>query len=166
MQARENEGQSDTRGEVPQRPLPTSIQQSIDLGRQTMLTAQQIMTTGVVTIQPEASINEAIELLLQKQVGGLPVVDEGGNLVGMITEYALLAMVYDKNVLHERVSSFMTRQLLFVEYDVPITEIANKFILHRVRRLPVTRAGRLVGLVSRSDVLRGLYRSTAPVCTA
>jgi CBS domain-containing protein len=131
-----------------------------------MLSAQQIMTTGVVTIQPESTIEEAIELLLQKRVSGLPVVDATGNLVGMITEYALLALVYDKNVLHDRVGQFMTRQLLSVEFDTPITEIANQFILHRVRRLPVTRGGRLVGLVSRSDVLRGLYGSVAPVCTA
>ncbi len=131
-----------------------------------MLTAQQIMTTGVVTIQPESTIEEAIELLLQKRVSGLPVVDAEGSLVGMITEYALLALVYDKNVLRDLVGQFMTRQLLSVEFDTPITEIANQFILHRVRRLPVTRNGRLVGLVSRSDVLRGLYGSVAPVCTA
>lgn len=131
-----------------------------------MLTAQQIMTTGVVTIQPESTIEEAIELLLQKRVSGLPVVDAAQNLVGMITEFALLALVYDKNVLHDRVGQFMTRQLLSVEFNTPITEIANLFILHRVRRLPVTRGGRLVGLVSRSDVLRGLYGTAAPVCTA
>jgi CBS domain-containing protein len=131
-----------------------------------MLTAEQIMTTGVITIRPEATISEAIELLLHKHISGLPVVDDRGALVGMITEYALLAMVYDRNVMHERVSSFMTRQLVEVEYNTPITEVASQFILHRVRRLPVTKQGRLVGLISRVDVLRGLYSAAPPVCTA
>lgn len=131
-----------------------------------MLTAEQIMTTGVITVGPEATIRDAIELLLRKHISGLPVVDDRGALVGMITEYALLAMVYDRNVMHERVGTFMTRQLVSVEHDTPITEVASQFILHRVRRLPVTRGGRLVGLVSRVDVLRGLYSAEAPVCTA
>src|SRR5690606_26413005 len=114
----------------------------------------------------DATIGEAIELLLQKRVSGLPVIDSNGGLVGMITEYALLAMVFDRNVTHERVSSFMTKQLVEVEHDTPITEIASQLILHRVRRLPVVKNRRLVGLVSRVDVLRGLYGSAAPVCTA
>lgn len=131
-----------------------------------MLTAEQIMTTGVITIGPDATVRDAIELLLQKHISGLPVVDDRGGLIGMITEYALLAMVYDRNVMHERINSFMTRQVVSVEFDTPITEVASQFILHRVRRLPVTREGRLVGLVSRVDVLRGLYSAEAPVCTA
>lgn len=124
------------------------------------------MTTGVITIRPEATVNEAIELLLSKRISGLPVVDQNGMLVGMITEYALLAMAYDRNVTHQKVASYMTREVISVESSTPVSEVADSFILHRVRRLPVVKDGLLVGLVSRVDVLRALYEATAPVCTS
>ena len=63
-----------------------------------MLTAREIMTDGTVTIHPEASVKDAIELLLEKRISGLPVIDEKGHLVGVITEYALLAIIYDREV--------------------------------------------------------------------
>ena len=60
-----------------------------------MLTAGAIMTPNLVTVRPDASIEEAIELLLREQISGLPVMDDDGRLVGVITEFALLAVAYD-----------------------------------------------------------------------
>jgi CBS domain-containing protein len=131
-----------------------------------MLTAEQIMISGVVTIRPEATIRDAIELLLERRISGLPVVDASGALVGMITEYALLALAYDRQVTHETVAQHMTRDIIAADADDPVNSLADQFIVHRVRRLPVTSGGRLVGLVSRVDVLRALYEAEAPVCTA
>ncbi len=131
-----------------------------------MLNAEQIMTSNVVTIRPEALVKDAIELLLNCRISGLPVVDEAGTLVGMITEYALLAMAYDSQVTDQTVAEHMTRDVISVECDTPANGVADQFIVHRVRRLAVTHKGRLVGLVSRVDVLRALYEAKAPVCTA
>ena len=131
-----------------------------------MLTAEQIMTPNVVTIGPEASIHDAITLLLDKRISGLPIVDREGALVGILTEYALLAMAYDKDVTCQAVAQHMTRDVISVDAGVQVNRVADQFIVHRVRRLPVTKNGRLVGLISRVDVLRALYAAAPPVCSA
>jgi CBS domain-containing protein len=125
-----------------------------------MLTAAAMMTEDLVTISPEASIQEATELLLEKQISGLPVVDDDGRLIGVITEFALLAMVYDQSVQHHPVSRHMTREVITVDAEDPVNRIADLCIVHRVRRLPVMKDGRLVGLIARRDVLKTIYQSS------
>jgi len=131
-----------------------------------MLTAQDIMKQDLVTIRPEASIKEAIELLIRKAISGLPVVDEQGHLVGVITEFAMLAMVYDHEVRNQQVCQHMTREVITVNVDDPISRIADLCIVHRVRRLPVMRDGKLVGLIARRDVLTSLYQDSEKACLA
>lgn len=126
-----------------------------------MITAKEIMTSSIVTIRPEATVDEAIQLMLARKVSGLPVVNEEGRLVGVITEFALLAMAYDNRVTHQLVSQHMTRDVITADVDDTVSRIADQFIIHRVRRLPVTEGGRLVGLVSRVDVLRAMYTAEA-----
>lgn len=131
-----------------------------------MLTAEQIMTTGVVTISEDSTIQDAINLLVERRISGLPVVDRNGMLAGIITEYALLAMAYDKDVQREPISKHMTREVITVDAHATVNQIADLFVLHRVRRLPVVSDGRLVGLLARHDVLRALLGSQAPHCMA
>lgn len=130
-----------------------------------MITAEQIMTPDVVTIPPTATIGDAIELLVSRRISGLPVTDETGKLVGIVTEFALLAMAYDKQVQCDPVSRHMTRQVITVDAKDSVSRATDLFILHRVRRLPVVREGRLIGLLSRYDVLNALLNERAPVCT-
>jgi CBS domain-containing protein len=125
-----------------------------------MLTAESIMTEELVTIRPEASIREAIEMLIGKAISGLPVIDQQGHLVGVITEFAMLAMVYDHEVRNQTVGQHMTREVITVNVDDPISRIADLCIVHRVRRLPVMRDGKLVGLIARRDVLKALYQDS------
>lgn len=131
-----------------------------------MITAEQIMTPGVVTVRPEATIREAIETLLTRRISGLPVVDGDGTLVGILTEYGLLAMAYDQEVTHQTVAQHMTTEVISADASTPVNGVADLFIVHRVRRLPVIKQGKLIGLISRVDVLRALYEAEAPVCTA
>jgi CBS domain-containing protein len=130
-----------------------------------MLTAGGIMTTDMVTVRPDALIEEAIELLLRQQISGLPVTDDDGRLIGVITEFALLAVAYDRRVRHHTVSQHMTREVISVEVDDPVSRVADLCIVHRVRRLPVMRDGRLVGIIARRDVLKALV-DTPAACTA
>ena len=130
-----------------------------------MLTAREIMTDGMVTIHPEASVQDAIELLLEQHISGLPVTDEKGYLVGVITEYALLAIIYDQEIGHQTVARHMTTDVLTVDIDDPINKAADLCIVHRVRRVPVMAEGRLVGLIARRDVLKAIHESQQPVCT-
>lgn len=131
-----------------------------------MLTAGAIMTTDMVTIRPDASVDDAIEILLAQAISGLPVTDDDGHLIGVITEFALLALAYDQRVKNHTVSQHMTRELITVDLDDPISRVADIFIVHRVRRVPVMKNGRLVGLIARRDVLRALVESPAAGCVA
>ena len=129
-----------------------------------MPTAGDIMTDNLVTIRPEASIEEAIDLLLTHGISGVPVTDKEGHLVGVITEFALLAVVYDQRVKDHFVAEHMTRNVITVNVDDPMRRAADLCIVNRVRRLPVMKDGRLVGLIARRDVLRALHASS--VCSA
>lgn len=131
-----------------------------------MITASDVMTENVVTIGPEATVQEAIELLLQQRISGLPVTDGQGHLVGIITEFALLAITYDQKVCADCVSRHMTTDVLSVAPDDGINKVADLCIVHRVRRVPVVAQGRLLGLISRRDVLKAIYGSTQSTCSA
>jgi CBS domain-containing protein len=131
-----------------------------------MLTAGAIMTTDLVTVRPDASIEEAIDQLLVQQISGLPVTDDDGHLVGVITEFALLAVTYDQRVKNHTVSQHMTREVITVDVDDPVSRVADLCIVHRVRRVPVMKDGRLVGVIARRDVLRALVESSAAACSA
>ena len=129
-----------------------------------MLTARDIMTERVVTIRPTASVRSAIDRLLSEEISGLPVVDENDRLVGIVTEFALLAIAYDANVEKDQVGKHMTSDVLTVDIDDPIRKIADLFIVHRVRRVPVMDKGRIAGLISRRDVLKAVHAGQPSVC--
>jgi CBS domain-containing protein len=138
----------------------------LQIGASAMLTAGAIMTTNIVTARPNVSIEAAIDTLLAEEISGLPVTDEEGRLVGVISEFALLAVAYDRRVKNHTVSQHMTRDIISVDIDDPISRVADLCIVHRVRRVPVMKDGRLVGIISRRDVLRALIESPDVVCSA
>lgn len=122
-----------------------------------MLTARDIMTADVVVISQKYSVRAAIELLISEQISGLPVVDENERLVGIVTEFALLATAYDDSVCSDAVAQHMTTDVLTVDANDPVRKVADVFIVHRVRRVPVMERGRVVGLISRRDVLKAVF---------
>ena len=134
-------------------------------GRSHMLTARDIMTDRVVTIGPDAFLQEAIEVLLAMEVSGLPVVDDQGALIGIISEFALLTTAYDAKTACDQVGRHMTIDVLTVDVDDPIRKVADQFIVHRVRRVPVLEKGRLVGVITRRDVLKAVYENEPQVCS-
>ncbi len=129
-----------------------------------MITAEAMMSADLITIRPDDTIEKAIEMILAEQISGLPVIDDRGHLVGVITEFALLAIVYDHQVKNQTVSEHMTRDVITIDGNETIGRAADLCIVHRVRRLPVLKNGRLVGLIARRDVLRALHGSQAPLC--
>ena len=131
-----------------------------------MLTARAIMTEDVVTISPESSIQDAIELLLMQRISGLPVTNTEGHLIGIVSEFALLAIAYDNKVREDSIAQHMTTEVFAVDASDPINKVADIFLVRRVRRVPVLENGRLVGLISRRDVLKAMYEAQAPICTA
>ncbi|MBI3466383.1 MAG: CBS domain-containing protein [Planctomycetes bacterium] len=128
-----------------------------------MYQAKDAMTTDVVTISPDATIEEAMRLLINQRISGAPVVDRNGKLVGIISEYQLLEVVYDPELKAQHVSDFMTRNVITVDPEALLASVANMFVLHRIRRLPVVQSGRLIGVIARRDLLQYIIESGAPI---
>jgi CBS domain-containing protein len=127
-----------------------------------MLTARDIMTRKPVALRSDASISDAIRVLLRKDISGVPVVDEARELVGILSERDCLRVIavgeYSATD-HDKVRSvaeFMTSPDYTVAPEAGIYSLADFFLTHHERRLPVVQGGKLVGLVSRRDVLRGI----------
>jgi CBS domain-containing protein len=130
-----------------------------------MLTAQDIMRTDMITISPDHTLREAVQVLLDHRISGLPVVDGEGRLLGIISEFALLAIAYDPPSRAMPVREHMTRHVISVTPETPITKMADTFILHRIRRLPVVEDAKLLGVVSRRELLGATLDTVEPVCS-
>ncbi len=116
--------------------------------------AKDVMTKDLVTFGPYMTAQDAIEVLLKNKISGAPVVDSDGKLVGIVSEYQLLAVIYNEEFKNQPIKELMTKEVLTVEEETLLTEVANLFIVHRIRRLPVLRDGELVGQISRRDIIR------------
>src|SRR5262249_20990753 len=162
------------------------------LRRRRNMKASDVMTVGAATIRSDASVPEAARLMLLYAISGLPVVDDAGHLVGIVTEGDLLrrtetgterqhrprwlefllgpGRLADEYVhSHSRkVEEVMTRRVVTVAKEPPVEELARLMERHRIKRVPVVRDNRIVGIVSRANLLRGLARlaDAAPAATA
>jgi len=110
------------------------------------------MTTRVVSVRPDTRIQEAVDLFEFHRVSGLPVVDSRKRLLGVITEYDLLQSISTLQ-LTGTVADFMTTEVTTVGTDVSLVELARIFLSTRVRRLPVLSKGKVVGVISRRDLI-------------
>jgi CBS domain-containing protein len=118
----------------------------------------EFMDQVVPTLTPDTPILKAVDFLLRHRVTGAPVVDDDGTLLGIITETDLLKLVTEgvdsKPPIHAIVEDFMTENPVTVSQTMDIYYVAGVFIKNRFRRLPVVDDGRLVGAITRFDLLR------------
>jgi CBS domain-containing protein len=117
------------------------------------------MTPNPVTFAPDMEILHAIHLLVDRKISGGPVIDARGNLVGMLTEQDCLQVALNAcyhGELGGRVDEFMATDVRTVEADSSVVDLAELFLKTSYRRFPVVERQRLVGQVSRHDVLRAL----------
>ncbi|MHB8901108.1 MAG: CBS domain-containing protein [Thermoguttaceae bacterium] len=115
---------------------------------------RNLMNSNVVSVGPDATVEEAIALFLEHGISGLPVVGEFNRLLGNVTEYDLLRSVTDPDLKSESVSSVMCTAVLTVDEDTIPLKVVRIMQEHRVRRVPVVRGDELVGVISRRDLLR------------
>jgi len=140
--------------------------------------ARDIMTTNVVSVSPETDIAEAVRLMLERQISGVPVIDDSGRLAGILTEGDLMrraelvtgrqslwinptsspeqeAKAYVKA--HGlKVKDVMTKEVVTINEQEPLDRIAMVFEERGIKRTPVMRSGKIVGIVSRANLLRSL----------
>lgn len=120
------------------------------LSFQRALTAREVMSREVISVLPSTPFQGLVELLARHRISGVPVVDEGERLVGIATEADVLARS------GATVADIMTREVLTVTEDTPIEDIAQVLTRNRIRRVPVVRGEKVVGIVSREDVVRAM----------
>ena len=128
-------------------------------------TAKKAMSRALVTLAPDMDVLEALRILVEQRISGAPVVDQIGNLIGMLTERDCLQIALGAGYHSEdggRVENFMTSKVVTIDADTPITEVAELFATSHFRRLPVMEQGRLIGIISRRDVLKQLEAAWQP----
>jgi CBS domain-containing protein len=141
--------------------------------------AKDIMTTRVHTVRPETTVAEIAALLLANHISAVPVVDEDNHVLGIVSEGDLMRRPESQTVRHrswwlalwtlpeERAVEYakahgrhagdvMTRNVVSIDEDTPLDAIAALLETHRIKRVPVVHDGRLVGIVSRANLLHGL----------
>ena len=124
------------------------------------------MDTVVQTLRPDMSIMEAIDALIEWHVTGAPVVDEQMNLVGILTEkdcLKVLALGTDGEPSRGNVGDYMQRDVVSIPPTMNIYYAAGVFLNHNFRRLPVVVGGKLVGAITRFDILRAVSANHALV---
>ena len=117
----------------------------------------QAMSTHMVTIRPEEPAARAARELIERDITGLPVIDEDGHVLGVVTELDLLRAVRNGVDLGSvTVGEVMAARPLFVGHEADLNTVIQLMDEWQVRRLPVCVDSRLVGIISRGDVLREL----------
>jgi CBS domain-containing protein len=118
-----------------------------------MIKAKDIMNANVVTVDPDDKIEDVMSLMIRIGISGLPVVDMTGQLVGIITEFDLLEMVWDPHTDKNKVYHYMTRDTHTVDENDELTDVAEIFQTLPIRRLIVMSGNKVVGIVSRRDLI-------------
>lgn len=125
-----------------------------------MITAIQLMSAPVKTVSPTTTIDEAGKIMLRYGHSGLPVV-EGTDMVGVISRRDLDKAKHH-GLGHAPVKGYMSRTIITVDPHAPLREIQRLLIEHNIGRLPVVAEGKIIGIVSRTDVLRCLHGKDYP----
>lgn len=146
--------------------------------------AKDIMTVSPITVKPDTEIKSAAELMAKNNISGLPVVEDGNQLVGIVTEGDLLGKHKEinppayleilggiillestkrffselKKYVATQVGEIMSDEVITVEEDATIEELATTMSENNIKRLPVTSKGILMGIVSRADILRAMSK--------
>jgi CBS domain-containing protein len=149
------------------------------------LNAAEIMTRDVVTARPDDSVAKVAKLLTDREISAVPVCDEVGRVLGMLSEGDLMRPFGKENALRRawwlnllaegtdlapsfvdyirldsrRARDLMVSPVITAPENTDVSEIADLMARHRIKRVPIVREGRLVGIVSRADVVHALART-------
>jgi CBS domain-containing protein len=156
-----------------------------------MLTAKDIMTKKVITVQPETSLSELASILVKNKISGVPVVDKAGVLFGIVTENDLIsqnkrlhiptvvsfldAAIYlesskkfeqeVKRMTATEVEEICTRKVITITEDTTVVDIATIMAEKKVHLLPVLKKDKITGIVGKRDMVKAVARQAGP-CSA
>ena len=126
------------------------------------LTVRDVMEDAILTVSPQAKGSTIADILAERNVGSVPVVEEDGTLVGLVSEFDLLR-VMDGSIDLGRVTAtdIMTRDVVTVTEEMPVKDVVHLLQERHLIRVPVLKGKTLVGVVARRDILFGYLRATA-----
>ena len=121
-----------------------------------MFPITDIMAKNLITARKETPLAEIIRLLVDNRITGIPVIDEGSNLVGILSEYDVLHLLLETDGSGSKTAGdVMTKNVIAFEDTVTAIEVCEFFMNNpSKRRVPIVHAGKLVGLVSRADIVK------------
>lgn len=149
------------------------------------LVASEIMTQKVVTAPPDATVSRLARLMAENGISAVPICDRHGTLLGMVSEGDLIPALGEQRARHRAwwlealaegtdlssefldylrlgnrpAEQFMRRGVITATERSSVTEIADLMSRHHIKRIPIVRAGKLVGIVSRADLIRAIVRT-------
>jgi CBS domain-containing protein len=128
-----------------------------------MALVMDIMSQPPATVPLEATVAEAVRCLTEHFVSSLPVVSPQGAVVGIVSEMALLDILFDHEMRDAPVRDYMTSNVHVVPPEESLTAAAHLLALYGIRRLPVVKDGRIVGILSRRELLIHALDSVEPI---
>ena len=122
-----------------------------------MKSIRDIMQCQLVFVREHDSVHRAIELLIENNISGLPVIDSDGHLIGMLSEKNLLRVLYDPDA--RSVESVMNREAVCFSVDAPLVDVVDCLMANDFRRVFIHEHRTLVGLVSRADLMPAILEA-------
>lgn len=120
--------------------------------------AADIMTTNVITAKKDMVLTDVIALLLRWHISAMPVVDDEDKMVGIVSEIDLVNLTFDGNARDTIVEEVMVTDIVSFNPDTQLADLVQSFSKKHLRRVPIIDKGKVVGIVSRRDILREMLR--------
>ena len=123
-------------------------------------TVNDYMATALTTFLPSDNVHNAVRKLLTEKLSGAPVVDQSGELIGVLSKKDCLQVVYSASYHQDwggNVSEYMNSEIETIASGTDIIKAADRFVQSSFRRFPVLENGHMIGQISRTDILRALY---------
>ena len=126
-----------------------------------MVCAKDVMSTEIITITKDATMQHVIRLLVTRGITGLPVVSDDMEMLGIVTEKDVLKMLYDRNVNIKSAEALMTPNVICFDENDDLIAVFKGLVENNFRRVPILSQGKLVGIISRTDIIKFLSKSAA-----
>ena len=128
-----------------------------------MLCAKTIMKRDVISVHPETPLDKVVDILIQHNITGMPVLNDDSSMAGVVTEKDILNFLLDKNILdimnnrllcETTVHHIMTSEVVMFDEETSLTQICEALVHNNFRRVPIIdKDGKLVGIISRKDII-------------
>lgn len=118
-----------------------------------MFKAKDVMKTNLITVDRRTGIHEAIRILVKNNITGLPVVNDDMSLAGIISEKDVLGLLYNIEDKPGNVEDFMTEEVVCFDQEDSLIDITESLLGSNFRRVPILKDGKLVGIISRKDIV-------------